>query len=68
MRCPYCDATNEVPAAESILLDEVFDDDHPDVDAGLQEHVQLECPDCGAVLGYLGAAAAFGSEDVHGYY
>lgn len=68
MQCPDCEAVNDVPAGESILLDEVFDDDHPDVDAGVQEHVQLECPDCGAVLGYLGVAGAFGSENTYGYY
>lgn len=68
MKCPYCGEVNDVPAGETILLDEVFDDSHPDVEAGVQEHVQLECLDCGAVLGYLGVAAAFGSEDVTGYY
>lgn len=68
MECPYCGETNDAPEGESILLDEVFDDSHPDVDAGVQEHVQLECPDCGAVLGYLGVAAAFGSENVTGFY
>lgn len=68
MECPDCGERNESPAATTILLDTVFDDSHPDVEAGAQEHLQLECPDCGAILGYQGSAAAFGSTDVRGFY
>lgn len=68
MECPDCGERTETPAGNRIRVEDVFDDAHPDVEAGRQEHVQLECPNCGAVLGYLGAAAALGSEDVYGFY
>jgi predicted RNA-binding Zn-ribbon protein involved in translation (DUF1610 family) len=58
--CPHCGDEMDVPDAELILLDEFFDDAGDRVAVSGQEHVQLECPHCGAVLGYLGTAAATG--------
>lgn len=68
MECPDCGEHNDVPKGRTILLEDVFDESHPDVTASVQEHVQLECRDCGAVLGYLGVGAAVGSEETRGYY
>lgn len=58
--CPHCSEEMEVPEGESILLDEMFTDEAEDVDVSGQEHIQLECPNCGAVLGYLAVGAATG--------
>ena len=49
----------DVPKGETILLDDFFTED-ADASISGQEHVQLECPHCGAVLGYLGVGAATG--------
>ncbi|MCY4731977.1 hypothetical protein KY092_15555 [Natronomonas gomsonensis] len=67
MKCLDCGADNDTPAGKQILLEEIFDG-NVDVDAGAQQHTQLECRECGAVLGYLGSAAAIGSSNVRGYY
>lgn len=67
MKCLDCGKENEVPKGRTIHLDEIFDD-HIDVDVSVQEHTQLECRECGAVLGYLAAGAAIGSSNVRGYY
>jgi hypothetical protein len=58
--CPHCDEDIEVPDGEMIRLDEFFTEDAGDIDVSVQKHIQLECPECGAVLGYLGLGAAAG--------
>jgi ribosomal protein S27AE len=58
--CPHCGDEIEVPDGDMIRLDEFFEEDAEDVDVSVQQHVQLECPECGAVLGYLGVGAATG--------
>lgn len=63
--CPACESEYEVPSGESILVDEFLDD--IDVDVSVQEHVQLECPECEAILGYLGVAAGVGGDDQIGF-
>lgn len=50
----------EVPRGETILLDEFFDTDEVEVSLSGQEHIQLTCPGCEAVLGYLAVGAATG--------
>lgn len=67
MKCFDCGSENKVPKGRTIRVDEIFDG-HVDVDVSIQEHTQLECRDCGAVLGYLAAGAAVGSNDIRGYY
>lgn len=67
MKCLDCGAENDSPNGTQLLLEEIFEG-NVDVDAGAQEHVQLECSECGAVLGYLGSAAAIGSTNIRGYY
>lgn len=67
MECPDCGDNSEVPAAEQIAVSEIFDG-HVDVDVSAQTHLQLECPECGAVLGYHAVGAAIGSNNVRGYY
>lgn len=67
MECLDCGADNDAPHGRTFLLDEVFENS-VDVEAGVQKYVQLECADCGAVIGYLGTAAAVGSQDVRGFY
>ena len=51
----------EVPNGNTILLDEFFSEEPDGVAVSGQEHVQLECPNCEAVLGYLAVGAATGS-------
>lgn len=58
--CPHCGEDMEVPAANSLRVDEFFDDEIEDVDISAQEHIQLECKNCEAVLGYLAVGAATG--------
>lgn len=67
MKCPDCGTVNDRPKATQLLLDEIFEG-HIDVDASAQEHLQLECTECGAVLGYMGSGAAIGSSNIRGYY
>lgn len=67
MACLEC-GNDEPPAPKRILLDDILDDSHPDVDLSVQEHAQLECRDCGVILGYQAIGAAVGSQDTYGYY
>ena len=60
-RCPHCDEEMDAPAGETLRLDELFDEEKVDVSTSVQQHVQLECQNCGAVLGYLGVGAATGN-------
>ena len=57
--CPHCEQEMEVPNGDTILVDDFFTED-ADASISGQEHVQLECPNCGAVLGYLAVGAATG--------
>jgi hypothetical protein len=50
----------EVPNAATIRVDEFFSEEAGDIDVSAQEHVQLECPNCEAILGYLAVGAAAG--------
>jgi hypothetical protein len=63
--CPHCETEVEAPAGETIKLEEFLTG--IGVDSSVQHHVQLECPDCESVLGYLGDAAATGGETYRGY-
>lgn len=67
MECLDCEAEFEYPKGKKILTGDIMGD-HVDVDASGQTHTQLECPECGAILGYLGYAAAIGSSNIRGYY
>lgn len=58
--CPHCEKEMEVPEGNTILLDEFFTEEADGVDVSGEEHVQLECPNCNAVLGYLAVGAATG--------
>lgn len=58
--CPHCQEEMDVPKGESIRVDEFLDSETEEVDVSVQEHVQLECRNCGAVLGYLAVGAATG--------
>ncbi|MCY4731976.1 hypothetical protein KY092_15550 [Natronomonas gomsonensis] len=58
--CPHCKEEMEVPNAATIRVDEFFSEEAGDIDVSAQEHVQLECPNCEAVLGYLAVGAAAG--------
>lgn len=68
MECLDCGAENEAPAAESILTDAIFEENNIDVDLSAQQHLQLTCSECGAVLGYTAVGAATGSSNVRGFY
>ena len=68
MECLDCGAESEAPVAESILTDGIFENSNIDVDLSAQEHLQLACGECGAILGYTAAGAATGSSDVRGFY
>lgn len=67
MECLDCGHVNDHPAGRSIKISEAFSGDI-DVDLGAEDHVQLECTECGAVLGYIGVGAAVGESNVRGYY
>jgi hypothetical protein len=41
-------------------MDEFFDEEVKNVDVSVQQHVQLKCPGCKAILGYLALGAATG--------
>lgn len=58
--CPHCSEDMDVPKGEIIKLDEFFDEGVEEVDMSAQKHMQLQCPNCDAVLGYLGIGAAAG--------
>ena len=58
--CPYCEEEIEAPNGKQLRVDEFFNDEADDVSVSAQEHVQLECRECGAVLGYLAIGAAAG--------
>jgi hypothetical protein len=66
MECLDCGEDTQ-PEGEVIMLEDIMDD-HVDVDTSIEQWVQLECGDCGAVLGYTGAGAAIGSSTIRGYY
>lgn len=59
-KCPSCEEDVDVPEGESLRLDEMFTEEVEDVDVSIQQHIQLTCPECDAVLGYLGVAGAAG--------
>lgn len=58
--CPHCQEEMDVPEAQSLRVSEFFTEEAGDVEISAQEHIQLECPHCGAVLGYLAVGAAAG--------
>lgn len=58
--CPHCQEEMEVPKGETILLDDLFTEEVEDVDVSGEKHMQLECRNCEAVLGYLAVGAATG--------
>lgn len=63
--CPFCETDVETPHPETIVLDEFLVG--IDVEVSVEQLVQLECPDCESVLGYLGVAAAIGGEHTPGF-
>jgi predicted nucleic-acid-binding Zn-ribbon protein len=67
MECIDCGNKNEFPNGQQIHVTEFLQNDI-DVDESMAFCTQIECRDCGAVLGYLGAGAAVGSKNVRGYY
>lgn len=58
--CPHCEEEVELPNGKPLRVDEFFTDEADDVATSIQQHVQLECPECEAILGYLAAGAATG--------
>lgn len=67
MECLDCGTENEAPGAETILMDEIFEG-HIDVDTSGQQHLQVVCTECDAILGYTAVGAATGSSNVRGFY
>lgn len=49
-----------MPKGETIRAAEFFEEEAGDVAMSAQEHIQLLCRNCDAVLGYLGVGAATG--------
>lgn len=43
-----------------LRMDEFFNEEAEDVDVSVQQHIQLNCPNCKAILGYLALGAAAG--------
>lgn len=59
--CPHCGEDMEVPKGRAIRTGDFFDEEEvDDVSLSAQQHMQLECRNCGAVLGYLAVGAATG--------
>lgn len=59
--CPHCGEEMDVPAGELIKSNEFFDEEVvEDVSMSAQQHMQLTCRNCDAVLGYLAVGAATG--------
>lgn len=50
----------EFPESETLRVSEFFTEEAGDIEVSAQEHIQLECPNCGAVLGYLAVGATAG--------
>lgn len=67
MQCPDCENENPVPQGKAIHVSDFLEGD-VDVDASQAIYTQLECRDCGAVLGYHGIGAAVGSSNIRGFY
>ncbi len=63
--CPYCESSMDYPAGETIRAQEFIQG--VDVEESIEMHVQLECPECEAILGYLGFGGATGGDDFRGY-
>lgn len=67
--CEYCEAEIPAPKIGLLLSEEFFEDKFEiDVTASKQKHGQLECPECEAILGYLGVAGAGGGPNIRGTY
>lgn len=62
MECPDCGVDTGLPRGVSFDVDEALGDDNDSVTMAEQRHYQLECQDCGAVVGYTGVAAAVGMD------
>lgn len=58
--CPHCKEEMDVPKGSSIRVAEFFSEELEEVDVSAQKHIQLECRNCAAVLGYLAVGAATG--------
>lgn len=63
MKCPYCGEAIESPTPGTLLAEEFFSDAFEiDVSESVEHHVQLECPECDKIMGYLGLSGAIGGE------
>jgi Zn finger protein HypA/HybF involved in hydrogenase expression len=58
--CPHCQEEMQVPNGDQLRVSEFFSEEAGDIEISAQEHIQLECPNCEAVLGYLAVGAAAG--------
>jgi phage FluMu protein Com len=58
-RCPHCDRTVEAVEGNYIKESALFNGE-VDATSGVQQ-VQLHCPHCASVLGYLGVGASVGA-------
>lgn len=58
--CPHCGEDGGMPKGETIRAAEFFEEAAGDVAMSAQEHIQLLCRNCDAVLGYLAVGAASG--------
>lgn len=60
-RCPHCDTEVAQAVGSYIREGPVFDEEEVDAISAMQ-HIQLHCPDCDTVLGYIGVGGAAGVE------
>ena len=58
--CPHCQEEVSNPDGDVLRLGEFFKEEAEDVDVSIQQHIQLNCPSCEAILGYLALGAATG--------
>jgi hypothetical protein len=59
-QCPHCQEEVPEPEGDVLRMDELFNEEAEDVDVSVQQYIQLKCPGCKAILGYLALGVATG--------